>query len=399
MICARCAEEIDDAVDRCPACTREPWLAGRYRLDRLREPTLLGSCYVGTRRDDELPVWIHELPFRRISGLDCERELEPHVARLAALDHPTLPRWIDRFVLVEGRLCSLWVVHEPLPGVPLELALREQSFDEATVLGMLEQLGGLLDYLHGQAPPIVHGGLVASAVFVHRPEGASELELKVLPSVTALADASLPTEGNTQAGLARVHAHLAPEQLLGRNEAASDYWTLGLLAVVALTRTNPLELRDARGELRWRDRVAVEPRFCALLERLLAPDPAARLIDAGALRERIVDIRRELAQSAQTAVLDARSPPLAAIERAPSSYATPPRRTTTRRIRRSDGEDVPVQRPSELSHELSQAHRATVELEQQTRQRSSMALTLVVLFVALLAAALTWLALRLPMVD
>src|SRR5690606_11994915 len=65
----------------------------------------------------------------------------------------------------EGRTGALWIVQAAVAGPPLARLARERSFDASELLARLESLADLLRYLHGQTPPVVHGGITPSSVF------------------------------------------------------------------------------------------------------------------------------------------------------------------------------------------------------------------------------------------
>src|SRR5690606_34384126 len=128
-------------------------LGGRHRIDAIEQVDALGTTYRATRVADAKPVWLRELPFRRGPG-DPAAALEHEARRLATLQHPTLPGWIEYFIRRDGRTGALWLVQTAVAGATLARLARERSFDETELLARLEPLAELLRYLHGQTPPI-----------------------------------------------------------------------------------------------------------------------------------------------------------------------------------------------------------------------------------------------------
>lgn len=421
MICAECAEEVDDGVRRCPACSGDPLLGGRHRIDAIEQIDALGTTYRATRVADGTPLWLRELPFRRGPG-DPGSSLEHEAERLATLQHPALPSWIEHLVRRDGRTGSLWIVQAAVPSTPLARLARERSFDASEVLARLEPLADLLRYLHRQTPPVVHGGITPNSVVeqieTRRASPSEAIRLLLVGFNTIGTDRQIsPATGSGVQAVARVMASMAPEQFFGRAEPATDVWGLGLIAIVLLTGSTPLELRDPDHRLLWRERVAIDESLAELLDGMLHRDPERRP-SAAELCKRIGALRR----SQRTTVriprdeLDDRDHdrdrdrPLAIAgsigRRSPEADSQPstsrPARThrvrdtgpPVRRTRRSaSSEDVPVMRPADLSRELSQAVHATAQLDGRKRRRVTAARVIVVLVVALITVLTLWLVL------
>jgi serine/threonine protein kinase len=412
MICAGCAEEVDDSLRQCPACSGDPLLGGRHRIEAIEQIDALGTTYRATRVADATPVWLRELPFRRGPD-DPGASLEQVAQQLATLQHPALPTWIEHFVRRDGRTGALWLVQAAVAGAPLARLARERSFDETELLGRLEQLAELLRYLHGQTPPIVHGGITPSSVIERTTGEPGQLMLVGFNAIGTDRQISPATGSGVQA-VARVMASMAPEQFFGRADPATDVWGLGLIAIVLLTGSTPLELRDADHRLLWRDRVAIDESLAELLDLMLERDPLRRP-DADELCKRIAGLRRskratvriprdEISSrgadrpSAIAGSIGARSPGSDTANSRPArTHVVRDAPRPIRRTRRSvTSEDAPVMRPADLSRELSQAFHATEQLIGRERRRVTAARVMLVLTVALITALAVWLGLLAP---
>lgn len=416
MICAGCAEEVDDGLRRCPACSGDPLLGARHRIEAIEQVDALGTTYRATRVADATPVWLRELPFRRGPD-DPGSSLEHEAERLAKLQHPALPSWIEHFVRREGRTGSLWLVQAAVVGTPLARLARERSFDESELLARLEPLAQLLRYLHGQTPPVVHGGITPSSVFepTREPADPSEPLRLLLVGFNAIGtDRQIsPATGSGVQAVARVMAGMAPEQFFGRAEPATDIWGLGLIAIVLATGSTPLELRDPEHRLHWRDRVALDESLADLLDAMLDRDPERRP-GADELCKRIAGLRRsrratvrlprdELVDRdadrpiAMAGSIGACSPEFDSQPSNSKLARTHVVRETARPIRRTrrspSSEDVPIMRPADLSRELSQAFHVTEQLIGRKRRRVTAARMLLVLGVAVATALAVWLVL------
>src|SRR5690606_41632886 len=120
MICARCAREVAAGAQRCPSCSGDPLLDGRYRLDRQLVHDSVGVSYRATRIDDASLVRARSCVLRRLPG-EPERSARSTVLR--ELDHPGLPRWLDELVVGDDQLATSWTIHQHFGGPSLAQTL------------------------------------------------------------------------------------------------------------------------------------------------------------------------------------------------------------------------------------------------------------------------------------
>jgi serine/threonine protein kinase len=171
-------------------------------------------------------------------------ELAEREARvLATLDHPDLPRYVDH---LEEDGC-LYLVTERIEGTALsELRRQGTPLAQPDVLRLLAHARGVLSYLHGRAPPVIHRDLKPGNV-IRRPDGSF-----AFVDFGAVRDSLKPEGGSTIVGTL---GYMAPEQLQGRALPASDVYSVGATALALLTGRNPQDLPhrglalDVRGAL------------------------------------------------------------------------------------------------------------------------------------------------------
>src|SRR5690606_38572682 len=85
--------------------------------------------------------------------------------------------------------------------------------------------------------------------------------------------------------------YMAPEQLAGHAERATDVHGLGVLAIVLLTQRQPVTMLDPSGALRWKPHTRLSPEAEALLCEMTHPNPQQRPSDARAIGARARAIR------------------------------------------------------------------------------------------------------------
>lgn len=280
MICGHCGDETAEAP--CGRCGEDPILEGRqgrYRLDAILGRGGGGVTYRATRLGDGVAVCVKELSFHRIQSFDAEKLFRREADVLRHLAHPRIPAYIDDFAAGSGKTLSLYLVQELVDGRSLAQEMADRRYTEAEVLEMLDALLEILEYLQALRPPVIHRDIKPSNVMRRASDG--ELVLVDFGSVKDVAkDATLG--GSTVAG---TFGFMAPEQLYGKANEATDLYGLAVLGVVLLSRRDPSELLDESHQLAWRPHVQARSEVLAWLDHLLQRDPAARPANARAARK------------------------------------------------------------------------------------------------------------------
>jgi hypothetical protein len=269
MICAACGRPAP-TDEPCPACGLSPLLGGRWRLEseigRGAAGTVFRATEVGTGRAvaaKEVPLPRHAA---RGAAAACAREAEV----LRQLDHPGIPRLVDAEVIGS----TLWVFQELVDGESLQCALQRHRYSEDEVLALIEELLGILAYLHGLSPPVIHRDIKPANLIVRRD---GRLALVDFGSVRdRIAEGPLTTAAGT-------FGYMAPEQLRGEAGPGSDLYAVGAVAVALLSRRDPASLLGWDQRIAWRGHVQVRRATGGLLDRLLTPDPARRPSSAARL--------------------------------------------------------------------------------------------------------------------
>ncbi|WP_437810493.1 serine/threonine protein kinase [Sorangium sp. So ce1078] len=211
-------------------------------------------------------------------------ELAEREARvLASLSHPSLPTYLDHFE-EDG---ALFLVMEKIDGESLGAMRRRRAvLGRDEIVRFLRDASGVLDYLHGRAPPVIHRDIKPNNV-IRRPDGSF-----AIVDFGAVRDRLRPEGGSTVVG---TFGYMAPEQFQGRALPASDVYAVGATALCLLTGEEPENLPhrglaiDVPAALGGR----ADPRLVQALSAMLEPDPerrAARIapllagLDAGGAR-------------------------------------------------------------------------------------------------------------------
>lgn len=127
-------------------------LQSRYRVVRKLGEGGMGAVYEAVDQRVSCLVALKET-FCSRDG-ETRQAFEREASLLANLRHPALPKVMDYFSENDGD----FLVMEFIPGNDLSelLELRGSPFPQTQVLSWADDLLGVLEYLHGQQPPILH---------------------------------------------------------------------------------------------------------------------------------------------------------------------------------------------------------------------------------------------------
>jgi serine/threonine protein kinase len=227
-----------------------------------------------SNRSGESDVWIAERPSRervavkiyrhgRLPGLMDERQK-------CALSHPHLLP-----ILQAGEIQGRYFEVSPyVPnGTLTNLIQQHRQLSDEDAKRILEQLAGAIHYLHSQN--VLHRDIKPSNVFVTQIE----------PLQVALADFGTARLGGYQTiltGTIGTVAYSSPEAVTGMQSEASDYWSLGMVLIEALTGRQPFAGLDVKQQLyrvaagKIEIPEAISPRWKQLLTGLLTTDYTLR---------------------------------------------------------------------------------------------------------------------------
>lgn len=185
-----------------------------------------------------------------------------------------------------GRHRELMLVQEFVEGKTLGQERLERRYSARDVLEMLDELLGVLEYLHGLSPPVIHRDLKPENVMRRAADGAL-----VLLDFGAVRDhlRNQTLGGSTVAG---TFGYMAPEQFAGMATPATDLYGLGALALSLLARQEPKTLLDPHGGLSWETKVNAPAEVKQLLRGLLAPSPTDRFGSATLARGQVQALLR-----------------------------------------------------------------------------------------------------------
>ncbi|MEW6278511.1 MAG: serine/threonine-protein kinase, partial [Candidatus Eremiobacterota bacterium] len=253
-------------------------LGDRYRITRVLSSGGMGAVYVAEdTRLDYAVCAVKEMLEQHLGTGDEEvifRRFEQEKAMLARLRHPGIPRFLD-FFLLEG-LCYL--VIEFVRGANLEqeltdlLDLTGKPFPPEELVRAILQVLEVLEYLHGQDPPVVHRDVKPANVIREFRTG------RIMLVDFGLARPVQVGRAQTSVGTLR---YTAIEQIQGRAEPRSDLYSLGASMHQLLSGQEPVPLGMAPLRSLQPD---VDEELAAVVDRACSFAAEARFPDARSMR-------------------------------------------------------------------------------------------------------------------
>src|SRR6266576_4650130 len=246
-------------------------VAGRYRPLRPLGSGGSGSVWLARDENTGLEVALKIVPREGKAATRAERE----ALAAARLRHE---RCLRAYAL-ERDSRNVYIAYEYVPGQTMRQALRAGELKDADAVEAAAQILEALAHAHSRG--IVHRDVKPSNVLVAEGE---ELSVRLLDfGLAQLAEEeSLTATGDVPGTL----AYVPPERLRGESgEAAADIWAVGVMLWEALAGFHPFWNGSLLETARRIDEGAAPlahlrpdlPKpLCALVDRMLSLDPAAR---------------------------------------------------------------------------------------------------------------------------
>ncbi|HEY6395521.1 MAG TPA: FHA domain-containing serine/threonine-protein kinase, partial [Candidatus Binataceae bacterium] len=206
-------------------------LDGRYRVRKVLGVGGMGRVYLSNdTRLANRPVAVKEMVIAE--GIQEKKAVEDFAREanvLAKLSHPGVPSIIDYFV-ENGRH---YLVMEYVSGGDLQHMLDKlgsgAKLPEHQVSRLARQLLEVLEFLHGQNPPIIYRDLKPGNIMIDKDGRAMLIDFGIARFLP-------PSGRGTQIGSV---GYAPPEQYMGKTEPRSDLYSLGATMHHLLTGRDP----------------------------------------------------------------------------------------------------------------------------------------------------------------
>lgn len=299
-LCLYCGKQLEQR--HCGDCDHDSLLNGRYGLIAPISQRPGSVVWRAVDTTDATEVVIKELSWR--VGDQASRTQAMRAKRLLQeLQHPGLPNLITHCVIEDRRMCALYLVEDFIDGITLEAECVQHRYSVVEVLDIIEELLGILVYLHECSPAVIHRDIKPSNIIRDRQTN----RLILIDFTSAWDEAQDPMlDARSVSG---TFGYMAPEQFQGVADPRTDLYGVGALAVALLTRKEPHTLLDHNHQLVWAEKLHLPPAVRTLLCTLLAPQHSKRHASARAARSALRAARSQMDGQEHLRITAQPSPP------------------------------------------------------------------------------------------
>lgn len=179
--------------------------------------------------------------------------------------HDQIPRLLAYFEEEE----QFYLVQEFIAGHPLSEELKDgQRFSEAQVVALLEDVLGILAFVHAQN--VIHRDIKPDNLI--RRQQDDKLVLIDFGAVKNIGNTVAISTGDTALSMPiYTSGYGASEQCMGQPRFNSDIYSLGMLAIQALTGLRPSQLPQdySTSEVLWHDRAEVSAALTQIIDKMV----------------------------------------------------------------------------------------------------------------------------------
>jgi serine/threonine protein kinase, bacterial len=178
-------------------------------------------------------------------------------------NHDRIPRLLAYFE--EQR--EFYLVQEYIPGHPLSTELKDNvKWKEQQVVELLQEILEILVFIHSQG--VIHRDIKPDNIM--RRSVDRRLILIDFGAIKQVRNQQLTHGQQTMTVAIGTPGYMPIEQASGNPRASSDLYSLGTIAIQALTGVNPYELPtdDRTGELKWEHLTVANPQLIAMIQQM-----------------------------------------------------------------------------------------------------------------------------------
>lgn len=221
----------------------------RYRVHGVLGAGGQGTAYLATDLKDNVDVVLKEYVLPAHGGSDVlsasQLRISREIALMKSLDNPNIVRLIDNFTEdYRGYLVLEFVKGSQLK----EQVDKLGAFSEQEVVRIGIEVCGILSYLHGLKPQVVHQDITPDNLIMQEDSTVKLVDFNVARRFAG---------GGSGLVVVGKQAYIPPEQFRGKATPQSDIYALGCSLYFLLTAKEPEPMTSSR-PARVRDDVSAE---------------------------------------------------------------------------------------------------------------------------------------------
>lgn len=257
-------------------------ISNRYHIIKLLGKGSQGAVFLAETNDTHEKVAIKQLIIQSVKDWKQYDLFKREADVLQRIDIPGVAKLHETIELLYIETPMALIVQDYIEGEPLQKFITNgHRFQISQIGDILLQLLDILDKLHHSDPPVIHRDIKPSNIILNYTENSSTLDVYLI-DFGAVANPQVKGGGSTVVG---TYGYMSPEQLMGCATAASDLYSLAIVAVYLLSGVPPeeLEIQDFH--------VLIDPhlqhlphQITAFLRKMLEPHEADRMTDYAQLR-------------------------------------------------------------------------------------------------------------------
>lgn len=223
---------------------------------------------------------LKQLRMDRVEDWKMVELFEREADVLRSLDHPNIPNYVDYFA-TEGQK-TFALVQEFIDGRTLQSMIDERAtVSTEKFIDYLSQCLEVLDYLHKRVPPVVHRDISPKNIII-RDDTAFVVDFGAVKQAINPMSSGMSTMVGT-------FGYMAPEQMMGRAQAGSDVYSLGMSFVAFASHTDPaaMPIDEQTGQINVRAMLNLPDQIEIVLESMTRINMTERIKEAGVASKRL----------------------------------------------------------------------------------------------------------------
>ena len=218
-----------------PAAADDRWIGkilnDRYRIERFLARGGAGAVYLA--RDEPIAGRAVVVKFLEHRDAWLKNKFREEIEALARIDHPGVVGILDAGATPDG---LPFLVIEFIDGVTLRSEIQKGPMPAGRAARLIRQIGGAVSAAHKKG--VLHRDLKPENIMLERP-GTPEETVRLIDFGIARVDRPEQQALTHTTRFAGTTPYMAPEQLAGHPQPASDIYALGVIAYEMLAGRRP----------------------------------------------------------------------------------------------------------------------------------------------------------------